>query len=77
MPKTVNHNEMHLVGVWRFSAKSALVSHHSTVEEVISKTIDNVYELCPHNFISKAQANHLKTAKENLVIILLDFVENY
>ena len=53
--------------------------HNSTVEEFISKTIDDVYELCPHHFISKA--NHLRIAKENLlqnkVIILLDFAENY
>ena len=66
---------------WVSTDCTTLVSHHSTVEEFISKTIDGVYELCPHRFISKAQVNHLRTAKENLlqneVIILLDFAENY
>ena len=41
----------------------------------------DVYEIFPHHFISEAQANHLRIAKENLlqneVIILLDFAKNY
>ena len=61
--------------------RTTLASHHSTVEAFISKTIDDVCELCPHHFISKAQANHLSVAEENLlqneVIILLDFAKNY
>ena len=50
------------------------------LEEFISEPIDDVYELCPLYFISKAQANYLKTARENLlqneVIVLLCFAEN-
>ena len=57
------------------------MNHYSTVEEFITKIVDDVYEVCPHHFIAKAQANHLKIAKENLsgneLIILLDFAENY
>ena len=57
------------------------MNHHSTVEEFIAKIVDDVYEVCPHHFIAKAQANHLKMAKENLseneLIILLDFAENF
>ena len=60
---------------------TTLVNHYSTVEEFIAKIVDDVYEVCPHHFIAKAQANHLKMAKENLseneLIILLDFAENY
>ena len=52
----------------------------ATVEEFIAKIVD-VYEVCPHHFIAKTQANHLQIAKENLseneLIILLDFAENY
>ena len=57
------------------------MNHYSTVEEFIAKIVDDVYEVCPHHFIAKVQANHLKMAKENLskneLIILLDFAENY
>ena len=57
------------------------VNHYSTVEEFIAKIVDDVYEVCPHHFIAKAQANHIKIAKEHLseneLIILLDFAENY
>ena len=56
------------------------MNHYSTVEEFIAKIVD-VYKVCPHHFIAKAQANHLKIAKKNLseneLIILLDFAENY
>ena len=61
--------------------RTTFVNHYSTVEEFIAKIVDDVYEVCPHNFIAKAQANHLKMTKENLseneLIILLDFAENY
>ena len=53
---------------------------YSTVEEFIANIAD-VYKVCPHHFIAKAQANDLKITKENLseneLIILLDFAENY
>ena len=66
---------------WVSADRTTLVSHYSTVEEFISKTIDDFYELCSDHIVSKAQVNHLKTAKENLfqnkVIILLDFAEIY
>ena len=66
---------------WVSTDRTTLVSHYSTVQEFISKTIDGFYELCPHHIVSKAQGNHLKTAKENLfqnkVIRLLDFTEIY
>ena len=65
---------------WISTDRTTLVNHYSTVEEFIAKVVD-VYEVCPHHFIAKAQANHLKIAKENLseneLIILLDFAENY
>ena len=58
-----------------------MVIHYSTIEEFIVKIVDDVCEVYPHHFIAKAQANHLKMAKENLseneLIILLDFTENY
>ena len=58
-----------------------MVNHYSTVAEFIAKIVDDLYEVCPHHFIAKAQANHLKIAKENLseneLIISLDFAENY
>ena len=61
--------------------RTTLVNHYSTVEEFIAKIVYVVSEVCPHHFIAKAQANHLKMAKENLseneLIILLDFAENY
>ena len=51
---------------WISTDRTTLVNHYSTVE------LQN---------IAKAQANHLKMAKENLseneLIILLDFAENY
>ena len=66
---------------WVSTDRTTLASHYSTVEEFISKTIDDFYELCSDHIVSKAQGNHLKTAKENLfqnkVIILLDFAEIY
>ena len=66
---------------WISTDRTTLVNHYSTVEEFIAKVVDDVYEVCPHHFIAKAQANHLKIAKENLseneLIILLDFAENY
>ena len=37
----------------------------AAVEEFIAKIVD-VYEVCPHHFIAKTQANHLQIAKENL-----------
>ena len=53
---------------------------YSTVEEFIANIAD-VYKVCPHHFIAKAQANDLKITKENLseneLIILFDFAENY
>ena len=64
---------------WISTDRTTLVNHYSTVEEFIAKIVDDVYEVCPHHFIAKAQANHLKMAKENLseneLIILLDFAE--
>ena len=51
---------------WVSTERTTLVTHHSPVEELISKTVDDVYELCHHHFISKAQAAHLRSAKENL-----------
>ena len=58
-----------------------MVNHYSTVQKFIAKIVEDVYEVHPHHFIAKAQANHLKMAKENLseneLIILLDFAENY
>ena len=66
---------------WISMDRTALVNHYSTVEEFIAKIVDDVYEVCPHHFIAKAQANHLKMAKENLseneLNILLDFAGNY
>ena len=60
---------------------TTLMNHYSTVEEFIAKIVDDVYEVWTRHFIAKAQANHLKVAKENLseneLIILLDFAENY
>ena len=60
--------------------RTALVNRYATVEEFIAKIVDDVYEVCPHHFIAKAKANHLKMARENLseneLIILLDFAEN-
>ena len=60
---------------------TTVVNHYSTVEEFVAKIVDDVYEVCPHHFIAKAQANHLKMTKENLseneLIILLDLAENY
>ena len=60
---------------------TTLMNHYSTVEEFIAKIVDDVYEVWTHHFIAKAQANHLKVAKENLceneLIVLLDFAENY
>ena len=59
---------------------TTLVNHYSTVEEFIANIVDDVYEVCPHHFIAKAQANHLKMAKENLSeneLNILDFAENY
>ena len=38
----------------------------AAVEEFIAKIVDDVYEVCPHHFIAKTQANHLQIAKENL-----------
>ena len=65
---------------WISTDRTTLVNHYSTVEEFIAKIVD-VYEICPHHFIAKAQANPLKMAKENLseneLIILLDFARNY
>ena len=60
----LNHDIFHTQ--WVSTDRKTLVSHHSTLGEFISRTIDDVNELCPH-FISKAQANHLGTAKENLL----------
>ena len=66
---------------WISTDRTTFVNHYSTVEEFIAKIVDDVYEVCPHHFIAKAQANHLKMTKENLseneLIILLDFAENY
>ena len=66
---------------WVSTDCTTLVNHYSTVEEFIAKIVDDVYEVCPHHFIAKAQANHLKMARENVseneLIILLDFAENY
>ena len=66
---------------WISTDCTTLVNHYSTVEEFIAKSVDDVYEVCPHQFIAKAQVNHLKMAKENLseneLIILLDIAENY
>ena len=79
-------NEFDLAGnifykQWIFMDRTALVNRYSTVEEFIAKIVDGIYEVCSHHFIAKAQANHLKMAKENLseneLIILLDFAENY
>ena len=61
--------------------RTTLMNQYSTVEEFIAKIVDDVYEVWTHHFIAKAQANHLKVAKENLceneLIVLLDFAENY
>ena len=61
--------------------RTTVANHYSTVEEFVAKIVDDVYEVCPHHFIAKAQANHLKMTKENLseneLIILLDLAENY
>ena len=66
---------------WISVDRTTLVNHYSAVEEFIGKIVDDVYEVYPHDFIAKAQANHLKMAKENLseneLIILLDSAENY
>ena len=66
---------------WISTDYTTSVNHYSTDEEFIAKTIDDIYEVCPHHFIAKTQAKHLKIAKENLseneLIISLDFAENY
>ena len=66
---------------WISTNCTTLVNHYSTVEEFITKIVVDVFEVCLHHFIAKAQANHLKIAKENLseneLIILLNFAENY
>ena len=66
---------------WISMDHTTLVNHYSTVEKYIAKIVDDGYEVYPHHFIAKAQANHLKMAKENLseneLIMLLDFAENY
>ena len=58
---------------------TTLVNHYSTVDEYIAKIVD-VYEVFPHHFFAKAQANHLRIAKENLsengLIISSDFAGN-
>ena len=51
---------------WMSTDCTTLVNHYSTVEEFIAKIVDDVCEVCPHHFIAKAQAKHLKIAKENL-----------
>ena len=60
LPEHFISNEFDLVEL------ETLVSHYSTVEEFIAKIVDDVYEVCPHHFIAKAQANHLKMAKAYL-----------
>ena len=66
---------------WISTDRTTLVNHYSTVEEFIAKLVDDVCEVCPHHFLAKAQANHLKIAKENLseieLIMLLDYAEKY
>ena len=66
---------------WISTGRTALVSQYATVEEFIAKIVDDVYEVCLHHFIAKAQANHLKMTRgnfsENELIIILDFDENY
>ena len=41
---------------WLSMDHTTLVNHYSTLEEFIAKIVD-VYEVCPHHFIAKAQAN--------------------
>ena len=43
---------------WIPTDRTTFVNHYSTVEEFIVKIVDDVYEVCPHHFIAKAQANH-------------------
>ena len=53
----------------------------SSVDEYITLIANEVFVLCEHHFIAKAQLDYLRTRKENLqqdeAIILLDFAENY
>ena len=43
---------------WISTDRTNFVNHYSTVEEFIVKIVDDVYEVCPHHFTAKAQANH-------------------
>ena len=65
---------------WISTDRTTMNQLTSTIEKYINLLSENVFELCEHHFISKAQSNFLKYKKEtvsqNEVIILLDFAEN-
>ena len=66
---------------WTNVDRSDLVQQILPVEDFISLLIDKLSDLTSHSYIAKAQAKYLKKCKdelkENEVIVLGDFAENY
>ena len=66
---------------WTTTDRTELVTMKLPVDEFIESLVDKLNKLTKQSFIAKAQSSYLKQCKEDLkddeVVILLDFAENY
>ncbi len=67
--------------LWTTVDRSDLVSHSLPVSDFITLLVEKLNKLTAHSYIAKSQAKFLKKCKSNLkeneVIVLGDFAENY
>ena len=65
---------------WTLADRTELATQTLPLGDFLTRLLHKVDNLTAHSFIAKAQAQHLKSCKENLVegsfIALLDFAEN-
>ena len=66
---------------WLHTDRTTLVDLHLPLADFLDLVCKKFDSLRQHHFITKSQAAHLKSAKENLspdtAIVLMDFAENY
>ena len=66
---------------WVQTDRTSLESKLMLVGDFLSHLVSKVYDISVHHFVSKHQAQYLRTCKENLktgdIVVLMDFAENY
>ena len=79
--KFEDRDEIIEIKQWVSVDRTDLVTQSLTVNKYISLLIEQLQDLIPHHFISKAQSKYLRQRKTELdqrtAIILMDFSENY